>query len=222
MSEEKVNETTTEAKDMETPNNVISINLWQKISKAKDLVGVVQKNGRVEFKNTKYSYQRAEDIDLACRDAFQEVGIIVIPVEFDIISDKDGIITIIQTFCVIDTETGAYVKVKMGGMGQDSGDKRIYKAETGAYKYILKQLLQIPSEDDPDKIPSGAWDKPKPTAEGKVNWRDYVIKLGSKHKGKTLAQIAETDKQYIAWAVSKQGEHQPYCQAAVEELGLKV
>lgn len=217
MSEEQKQVPKQENTSIET-NPTQSVSLWQKISKAKELVGVVQKNGKVEFKSTKYSYQRAEDIDLACRDAFQEVGIIVVPLDFEIISDKDGIVTIIQTFGVIDIQTGAYIKVKMGGMGQDSGDKRIYKAETGAYKYVLKQLLQIPSEDDPDKIPSGAWENPKPTNDGKVNWQDYVIKFGGKHKGKTLGEVAKTDKQYISWAVDKQGEHQPYCQAALEEL----
>lgn len=196
-------------------------NLWQKISKAKELVGVVKKNGKVEFKSTKYNYQTAEDIDIACRDAFQDVGIVIVPLDFEIINDKDGIVTTIQTFGVVDVDTGTYVKVKMGGMGQDSGDKRIYKAETGAYKYLLKQLLQIPSQDDPDKIPSGAWETPKPTSDGKVNWREYVVKLGNKHKGKTLEEVAKTDKQYIEWASTKQGEHQPYCQACLEELNSK-
>ena len=58
-------------------------NIYQKILEAKKLVGVVKKDGRVEFKQTKYNYQKAEDIDLAVRDAFEQVGLIVIPVKFE-------------------------------------------------------------------------------------------------------------------------------------------
>lgn len=207
-----------EVNQEKAPDTQKAINLWQKISKAKDTVGVVKKNGKVEFKSTKYNYQTAEDIDIACREAFQEVGIVVVPLDFEVIADKDGIITIIQTFGVIDIDSGFYIKVKMGGMGQDSGDKRIYKAETGAYKYLLKQLLQIPSQDDPDAIPSGAWEKKEPTKDGSINWREYVITFNGKHKGESLEQIAKTDMQYIGWLAGKQGEAQPYCQACVKEL----
>lgn len=212
---------------MNEENNVGSsesckLNLFQKISKAKDAVGVVKKNGKVEFKSTKYNYQTAEDIDLACRDAFQEVGIIVVPTNFELVSDEGGITTIIQTYKVIDVDTGEFILVQMGGMGQDSGDKRIYKAETGAYKYLLKQLLQIPSQDtDPDKIPSAAWENPTTNAQtGKLNWKDYVFKTGQ-HTGKTLAEVVKNNIGSVRWYAGKQGEHQPYCQAALEELDKK-
>lgn len=192
------------------------LNIWQKILKAKEVVGVVKKNGKVEFKSTKYNYQTAEDIDIACRDAFIEVGLVVIPSDFEVINDEGGIITIVQTFNVIDSDTGEFLVTKMGGMGQDSGDKRIYKAETGAYKYILKQLLQIPSQDtDPDRVASGVWEQPKQTKEGTLNWQEYVVKTG-KHTNKTLGEIAKTDINFIKWYASKQGEHQPYCQACLE------
>ena len=198
--------------------NTEKLNLWQKINKAKELVGVVKKNGRVEFNNTKYNYQTAEDIDMACRDAFMDAGLVVLPAEFEVISDLNGIITTIQTYKVIDIDTGAFEIVAMGGMGQDAGDKRIYKAETGAYKYLLKQLLQIPSEDtDPDKIPTGAWDNPKPKSDGTVEWQNYVFKTGTL-AGKTLGEAIKTNLGAIRWYAGKQGESQPYCQAALESL----
>ena len=193
-------------------------NLWQKINKAKELVGVVKKNGKVEFKSTKYNYQTAEDIDMACRDAFIDAGLVVLPTGFEVINDVNGIITTIQTYKVIDIDTGEAEVVQMGGMGQDAGDKRIYKAETGAYKYLLKQLLQIPSEDtDPDKIPTGAWDNPKPKSDGSVEWKDYVFKTGTL-AGKTLGEAIKTNIGAVRWYAGKQGESQPYCQAALESI----
>ena len=45
------------------------------------------------------------------------------------------------------------------GEGADSGDKGAYKAQTGAYKYALRQTFCIETGDDPDKTPSTEQDK---------------------------------------------------------------
>ena len=59
------------------------LSLYQKIAKAKEMVGVVKKEGKVSFKNTNYNYQRAEDIEIAVRDACQKVGILILLVHND-------------------------------------------------------------------------------------------------------------------------------------------
>lgn len=196
-------------------------NIYQKILEAKKLVGVVKKDGRVEFKQTKYNYQKAEDIDLAVRDAFEQVGLIVIPVKFDVISDVNNVITIVQHFAITDVESGASFVCAMGGQGQDSGDKRIYKAETGAFKYLFKQLMQITAqESDPDNFPSESVNQPV-NSDGTLNWKEYVCPMDLKrHAGKTLEQIAQTDKAYIRYFAGRAGSHQPYFLAAKQELGL--
>lgn len=193
--------------------------IYEKILKAGTLVGVVKKNGKVEFKSTNYNYQTAEDIDIAVADALREVGLVLIPTEFDVISDVGSIITIVSTYKLVDVETGEFELLQMGGQGQDSGDKRIYKAETGAKKYLFKQLFHIPSEDtDPDKIPSGAWEEPKPCTDGSINWKDYVFKTG-KHAGKTLGAVIQTDINWVKWNSTRAGEHQPYCVASLKAVG---
>mgnify|MGYP001149629866 CR=1 FL=1 len=196
-------------------------NVFQKLLMAKDEVGVIKKNGRVEFKSTKYNYQKAEDIDLAVRDAFQSVGLVVIPEDFVVVSDVGSVVTIVQKFRIVDVDTQESFVCAMGGQGQDSGDKRIYKAETGAFKYLFKQLLQITSqESDPDNFPSGAEPAPR-NADGSLDWRNYVCPMDLKrHAGKTLAYVAENDKTYIRYFAAKAGVHQPYFQAAKQELGL--
>lgn len=205
------------------------LNLWQKIAQARELIGVVKKEGKVAFKSTNYNYQRAEDIELAVREALMKVGLVLLPTEFYVEADANNIITTVQTYRLVDTDNGEYVHLAMGGMGQDSGDKRIYKAETGAFKYLLKQLFMIPSEDtDPDLIPSGAWEQEKSLTKAaksaesdiNINWRDYVMKSG-KQAGKSLGQLVdEGNTQYIKFMSTVAGAYQPYCQAAVKELGL--
>lgn len=199
----------------------IKLNLWQKIQKVKELVGVVKKEGKVSFKSTNYNYQRAEDIELAVRDACQKVGVLILPLTFNVVSDVNNIITTVQQFMVVDIDTGEKVFCQMGGQGQDSGDKRIYKAETGAYKYFMKQLFQIPSEDtDPDIIPSEAFTAPKTTEQGALNWKDFVPKNG-KYAGQRLEDIAKKDTNWVKFWANKQCEAQPYCLACKNEMGIQ-
>ena len=185
-------------------NEKLPSSIWSKLLRAKELVGVVKKDGKVAFKNTNYNYQKAEDIDIAVRNAFAEVGLIVIPCGFEVIRDEGSIVTVVQTYRIVDS---------------DSGDKRIYKAETGAFKYLMKQLLQIPAQEtDPDNFPSEAVEKPV-LPNGNIDWRNYVLPVGlKKHAGKTLEAVANEDMNYIKYFATKQGSHQPYFQAALGEL----
>jgi hypothetical protein len=50
-----------------------------------------------------------------------------------------------------DVETGERVQGFAAGQGADSGDKGVYKAITGAIKYIYMKTFNIPTGDDPEK-----------------------------------------------------------------------
>lgn len=219
MDEEKQEQSTKTI----TPIERKPLNIYQKISKARELVGVVKKDGKVSFKSTNYNYQKAEDIELAVRNACEQVGLIIVPEQFNIVSDTGNIITTTQKYKVIDIDSGAFIICEMGGMGQDSGDKRIYKAETGCFKYLMKQLFQIPSDNDadPDVVPSAGYNNPPVKEQGNVNWRDYVLKTGG-FAGKSLGELAkdEAGKKHIAWQAGRAGEQQPYCVSAKKELGI--
>jgi ERF superfamily len=58
--------------------------------------------------------------------------------------------TVDMKFTIEDGESGETRTISMGGQGIDPGDKGIYKAETGANKYALLKLFQIPTGDDPE------------------------------------------------------------------------
>jgi hypothetical protein len=61
------------------------------------------------------------------------------------------IVTADMILTVLDGDTGEAWECKWLGCGQDAGDKGIYKALTGGYKYFLLQLFMIPTGDDPEK-----------------------------------------------------------------------
>ena len=49
-----------------------------------------------------------------------------------------------------DVESGEVLSGTFVGMGEDKGDKGLYKAITGAIKYILTSTFLIPTGDDPE------------------------------------------------------------------------
>ena len=59
--------------------------------------------------------------------------------------------TLVVEFTFIDAETGETESFTVVGEGQDSGDKAVYKALTGATKYALMKTFLIPTGDDPER-----------------------------------------------------------------------
>lgn len=220
VAEEVVAETATTTNDevkKEKP-----LNLHQKILKVMEMVSYVKKEGKVAFKNTNYNYQKEEDVTAAVREGLLKYNITIIPVQFKVEKVENGLTTVVIQYKLTDADTGECEYMTMGGQGSDSGDKGIYKAETGAFKYLQKQMLWLGSqESDPDDIHSDALKQEKPVDKEKVSadYLDTVFTFG-KHKGKTLREVAEKDKNYVVWSAGKQGEMQAVCQKAVEELKL--
>lgn len=60
-----------------------------------------------------------------------------------------------------DVETGQWFSDTFPGLGEDKNDKAIWKAVTGAIKYIMTSTFLIPTGDDPDN------DEPKQQQEPK-------------------------------------------------------
>ena len=78
--------------------------------------------------------------------------------------------TVDVNYTFFDVESGEMVCNNVSGQGADSGDKGIYKAITGAIKYLFMKTFNIPTGDDPEnektnnypaKVAS-AWKKPVP------------------------------------------------------------
>lgn len=66
------------------------------------------------------------------------------------IKRETDITSIKLEYCFSDIETGEKISGVMPGEGQDKGDKGVYKAITGAIKYILTTTFLIATGDDPE------------------------------------------------------------------------
>ena len=117
----------------------------------------VKATGRNDFHG--YSYLSESDIIEAVRDAMNEQGLVVIP-QVDSLADeevqdrkgnRDAITTVFFTYTFLDAESGESITTKWAGRGDDPSDKGIYKAMTGALKYLLRQTFLIAdAKSDPE------------------------------------------------------------------------
>lgn len=108
-------------------------------------VGVIEKDATNEFHKYKYASE------FAIKSAINPL-LIKYKVLFylEVIgSTKTVDITDAQfKFYFVDTESGEELTGMFAGSGQDKGDKGLYKAITGAIKYVLTSTFLIPTGDD--------------------------------------------------------------------------
>jgi len=120
-------------------------------------VGGVGKGGRNDAQ--RYDYVRATDVVQATKGAFLDAGLFVslsLDVPTVTVLDRgdkpQGVLYTVAGSIIVENDKGERVERGVIGSGIDfGGDKGAYKAITGAWKYGLRTLLQIPDEaDDPE------------------------------------------------------------------------
>lgn len=119
----------------------------------------VEKKGRNSFFN--YDYAKESDILDAIREKLAAHGIFVFTsiesMEFRETAKRtrDGspvnLVFVGTKHTFSDGESGETVEVHGYGSGEDSGDKAIYKAITGAMKYFVSKNFLISTGDDPER-----------------------------------------------------------------------
>ena len=119
-------------------------------------VGYVQKTGKNQF----HGYRYAGEADLLdkLRPAMVEAGLMLLPsVENVSPIDEHGNVTVIMSYTLLHKDGEKWPdKLTAVGCGNDRsnkgtvGDKGVYKAITGANKYLLFKLFQIETGDDPE------------------------------------------------------------------------
>lgn len=102
-----------------------------------------------------YSYTSEKQLKEVFQPLFKEAGVIF---KVDVIDQKvepgDGkmrLTLVTMQYHFIDSESGESIEGTFCSQGSDSGDKGIFKAITGAIKYILTSTFLIPTGDDPEK-----------------------------------------------------------------------
>jgi len=118
-------------------------------------VSYVQKTGKNAFHG--YKYAGEADLLEKVRPAMLKAGLILIPsVTSASPIDEHGVTTVKIEYTLVHKDGDVWPKVICAaGQGGDKnkngvGDKGLYKAITGANKYLLFKLFQIETGDDPE------------------------------------------------------------------------
>jgi hypothetical protein len=130
--------------------------LAAKLARIYNAVKGVQKTGYNNY--DKYSYVTEADLAAPLRAALAAENVaIVTSVEEATITEvktgagKDAFRAIVKVkVTLIDGDTNERIETTYFGVGDDRGDKGVYKAITGATKYALYKLFLVPTGDDPE------------------------------------------------------------------------
>lgn len=122
-------------------------NLYQKLFNIMEAVDYIQKDKTNDFHKYNYASERA--IKERIHEQLVKNKVLFI---FNISNQRrDSNITFIDTaYKFIDVDSGEVLEGTFCGSGEDKGDKGLYKAITGAIKYILTSTFLIPTGDDPE------------------------------------------------------------------------
>lgn len=112
----------------------------------------------------RYRYATESDIVDMARRAMAKHNLVLIPTGVSDGDVKEGktargnvnyLTTIRVEYLLIDGDSGEQMPIEIVATGQDTGEKGIYKAYTGAKKYLLLQLfLMSTGEDDAEREPA--------------------------------------------------------------------
>ena len=172
---------------------------------AQSEIKAAQKSGDNKF--DKYRYSKLEDFFDAAKAVLTKYklavvmsnnGVSVLPDRVTKNGGSEHACQVTVTATLVH-ESGEFISIEGHGEGQDRADKSIYKAITGAKKYILAGLLAIPTTDDPEadetvgqssmakktdskgnpaqKLPS--WTNDQSTEAGKIR-ADIIDEFGDK------------------------------------------
>jgi hypothetical protein len=163
-------------------------------------VSYVQKKGENDFHG--YKYATEADMLERLRPALVKNGLIMIPsVQQVSAPDANGNTTVTVHYTLAHTSGAVWPHpIIAAGCGNDRsskggiGDKGLYKALTGANKYMLFKLFQIETGNDPEN----------PDDERKRDEEDRVARQFYLEGGKIAVSKAETTTDLKAWWASEE------------------
>lgn len=133
----------------------MSAKIAQALHQVMSSVSYVQKTGKNSFHG--YKYAGEADLLEKLRPAMLEAGLILLPSVRDVSPiDEHGVTTVRMEYTLVHKDGDIWpFPICAAGQGGDKnkngvGDKGLYKAITGANKYLLFKLFQIETGDDPE------------------------------------------------------------------------
>jgi hypothetical protein len=138
-------------------SNVYPVKILAALNAVMARVGYVQKQGKNAFHN--YKYAGEGHLLEVLRPAMVEAGLLLIPSHRAVTApDEYGNTTVTVDYTLAHKDGDVWPeKISVVGCGNDKnskggvGDKGVYKAATGANKYLLFKLFQIETGDDPEQ-----------------------------------------------------------------------
>lgn len=129
-------------------------NILKKILAISQEVEPMIKDGHNDFQN--YDYLSETQVSLKMRELLNKHGVVFLHStkqldlkEWKNAKDIQKFLTVIEVnYQFIDAESAEILQGTEIGHGEDSGDKGVYKAITGAIKYIFMKTFLIPTGDD--------------------------------------------------------------------------
>lgn len=129
--------------------------LISKISIVQKGLDKIEKDGH--NKNQNYDYVTEAAVKANLQSKLAEQGISIVP-NYEILNiwssktNKGGNVNFVSVMGKFEITDGIdSIHGSMPGVGMDSGDKAIYKAETGAQKNFLMQTFLMTTGDDPEQ-----------------------------------------------------------------------
>lgn len=127
----------------------------------------VPKNGHNKFHG--YSYATEADLVSVIRPAMAEAGLVLLPSQTEAGEpDECGNVRVRVEYTLAHTSGEVWPHTLVSyGVGNDrakngnDGDKAIYKAATGANKYLLFKLFQVDTGDDPEAETVSVEERPR-------------------------------------------------------------
>lgn len=131
-------------------------NILKKLLAISKEVETMPKDGHNDFQN--YNYLSETQVSLKMRELLNKHGVVFLHStkqldlkEWKNAKDAQKFLTVIEiNYQFIDVESAEILQGTEIGHGEDSGDKGVYKAITGAIKYIFMKTFLIPTGDDPE------------------------------------------------------------------------
>ncbi|MGK0551923.1 ERF family protein [Enterococcus faecalis] len=165
-----------------------------KIAEITKEVKRIPKTGWNDFH--KYAYATESDIKQVIREELAKRKLVLFS---DIISHKVDEVTTAKgkteyrttievMYTLEDAETGETRMFKGVGTGQDAGDKGVYKAQTGALKYALTNLFQVPTGADPE-LEGVKLQPPKKATQEQVHSLKLLLKSLAELQDKTEEEV---------------------------------
>lgn len=133
-------------------------------------IETVKKNGRNKFHG--YEYATESDLLAKVRPSMAKHGLILLPSQKNVSPpDAFGNVTVCMEYTLASVDGAVWPeKLIAYGVGNDrakngnDGDKAVYKAVTGANKYLLFKLFQVSTGDDPEDETVSPEERPRAPA----------------------------------------------------------